>query len=520
MATPSFAGGSSGSLYKNKIFMINAILQFFVDVYNQLIQTSNPFEVFIVVFFNGGWVIVLIIFLISGKVAWHNWRQIVYHIRKRKFILLAIDVPRDNEQSPKAVENIFTHLHGALPGSNNLYEEWWLGKTPDYFSVEIISIEGYVQFIVYCQEEYRDLVESAFYAQYPDAEITQVEDYVYGLNNEFKDLRFPNNKYELYGCEFVLAKNNAYPIRLHIDFEHSLSQEFKDPMAALLESLNKIGPGEQFWFQLVITPEYNQNWQPQADALAMGIAGKKVNAPSGHADKAIGEIVKWLDAFGNVVFPFYNSGEEEQKKDDMPSLMLHLTPTEHKQIEGIQMKADKFGFWCKFRYIYIADKKIASKARGLSPIVGAIKQYASLNLNTLRVHKYTKTWGLDYLRVPERISRRQNNLIRAFQSRARTDGSSGMILNTEELATLYHFPTEVVKAPLVSRTLSKRSSAPISLPVDGHTEIIPKSNSSTQTNKQNEPAPGIEKQQKPDQPPITIQENQAKNLPNNLPFME
>ena len=92
MATPSFAGGSSGSLYKNKIFMINAILQFFVDVYNQLIQTSNPFEVFIVVFFNGGWVIVLIIFLISGKVAWHNWRQIVYHIRKRKFILLAIDV--------------------------------------------------------------------------------------------------------------------------------------------------------------------------------------------------------------------------------------------------------------------------------------------------------------------------------------------------------------------------------------------------------------------------------------------
>jgi len=500
--------------------MLDSILQFFVDVYNQLILVNDPISAMAIIFLNGGWVIFLVMMIGAGKISWHDSRQALYHIKKRKFILLAIDVPRDNEQSPKAVENIFTHLHGSLSGSNTLYQEWWLGKTPDYFSMEIVSIEGYVQFIVYCQEEYRDLVESAFYAQYPDAEITQVEDYVNGLNDEFKGLRFPNKKYELYGCEFVLANDDSYPIRTYIDFEHSLSQEFKDPMAALLESLNKIGPGEQFWFQLVVTPEYDTRWQPQSNSLAMKIAGKKIVSSSGPVDNIIGEFVKWLDAFGTAVFPFYGATEESQKKDDMPSLMLHLTPTEHKQIEGIQMKADKFGFWCKFRYIYIADKKIASKARGLSPIVGAIKQYASLNLNTLRVHKYTKTWGLDYLRVPERISRRQNNLIRAFQSRARTDGSSGMILNTEELATLYHFPTEVVKAPLVSRTLSKRSSAPISLPVDGHTEIIPKSNSSTQTNKQNEPTPGIEKQQKPDQPPITIQENQAKNLPNNLPFME
>jgi len=65
------------------------------------------------------------------------------------------------------------------------------------------------------------------------------------------------------------------------------------------------------------------------------------------------------------------------------------------------------------------------------------------------------------------IARRKNKLLHAFQERARSTGSNGIVLNTEELATLYQFPTEVVKAPLVSRTLSKRGSAPVSLPVEG-----------------------------------------------------
>ena len=235
--------------------ILNSVLNFLINVLYQLQTSPNPFYSGVILFINGLWVPILIMAIGTGLTLWKDRRQTLYHIKNRKFILLAIDVPRDNEHSPYAGENIFAHLHGALPGGNTLYQEWWLGKTPDYFSMELVSIEGYVQFLVYTQEEYRDLVESAFYSQYPDAEITQVEDYVYGQNGEFKNLRFPSDKYELYGCEFVFAKPDAYPIKLHMDFEHSLSQEFKDPMASLLETLNKKGPGEQFWLQFVITPE-------------------------------------------------------------------------------------------------------------------------------------------------------------------------------------------------------------------------------------------------------------------------
>ncbi len=486
--------------------MFELALKFFVEVSSQLSNANNPIQVFAVLFFNGGWIIFLFVIIVSGLHAWQEWRQSVYHVEKRRFMLLAIDVPRDNEQSPKAVESIFAHLHGVLPGVNNKWEDWWVGRTPDYFSMEIVSIEGYVQFIVYTQEEYRDLVESAFYAQYPDAEITQVEDYVYGTNSEFKDIVFPHKKYNLYGSEFTLSNDNAYPIRLHLDFEHSLSQEFKDPMAALLETMNKIGPEEQFWFQLVITPEYDHLWQPQADGVAMKIAGKLTEAPAGAADKVVGGMIKWLDALGTAVFPFYGETEDSKEMErEMPSLMLHLTPKEQRQVESIQMKADKVGFWCKFRYIYIAPKEIATKARGLSPVIGSLKQFASLNSNALRPHKYTKTWGLDYLFVPERVAIRQNRIIRAFQNRARTAGSNGIILNTEELATLYHFPTEVVKAPLVSRTQAKRSSPPVALPIDHGPRM-----SSPQNNAVRPPG---------NSEPTVAKEAPSPGAPGNLPFV-
>lgn len=448
--------------------IFDSISNFLLEVMYQLQVSPNPFYSAVILFINGLWVPMLIITLAALKTMWIDWRQTLFHINRRHFIILAIDVPRDNEQSPKAVENIFSNLYGIILSRNNLYQQWWEGRHQDYFSMELVSIEGYVQFLVYTMEEYRDIVESAFYSQYPDAEITQVEDYVYGQNREFKNMKWPNKTHDIFGTEYVLAKPNAYSLRLWRDFEHALSQEFKDPMASLLENMNKIGPGEQIWLQWVITPAYDADWQGPSQKLAMKIAGKKAKVSESFLDQLIGSLVSFLDGIGTAIFPFYNYTEENAKvKDDMPSMMLHLTPTESAQLEGIQMKADKPGFWTKMRFVYIAEKNAASKPRGVNPIIGSLRQYDSANQNSFKMHKWTKTSGIYYWMVKQRMGRRKTNILKAFQNRSRSMGSNGMILNTEELATLYHFPTEVVKAPLVSRTQSKRAAAPISLPVGG-----------------------------------------------------
>lgn len=495
---------------------ILGIYSFVMDVWQDAMNAPTPLEAGLIIMFNGGWIFVVAAGWDAFKAWWLNRQRNAYHNRTRKFILLAIDVPRDNEQSPRAVEGIFNQLHGALPGTNTLWQTWGLGKTTDYFSLEIVSIDGYVQFLVYTMEDYRDLVESAFYAQYPDAEITEVEDYVDGPNGDFVNLNFPNDKYDIFGTEFVLSKKDAFPIRLWKDFEHTMSAELKDPMASLLEAMNKIGPGEQLWFQIVITPEYGKNWITSARKQAMKIAGKATEdaKPGGLMDRVLGESLAWLDALAGGIFPFYNAhASEEKKKDDLPSLMLHLTPGEKAQIEGIEMKADKPGFWCKMRYIYIGQKPVFSRARGVAPMLGAIKQYDSYTNNNITPHKYTKTSGIDYWLVKWRMSLRKNKILRAIQGRSRAMGSYGMILNTEELATLYHFPVVTVKAPLVSRTEAKRASAPISLPLETPSPFARFKTAGYATKA---PAP-------PTLPESVVAESEVKepsvSVPENLPFV-
>jgi hypothetical protein len=50
----------------------------------------------------------------------------------------------------------------------------------------------------------------------------------------------------------------------------------------------------------------------------------------------------------------------------------------------------------------------------------------------------------------------------------RGDSPGGYVLNSEELATIYHFPLGTVKAPMVMRTGAKKSEPPATLPVAGN----------------------------------------------------
>ncbi|MDZ4221309.1 MAG: hypothetical protein U1C18_00370, partial [Patescibacteria group bacterium] len=94
--------------------IFESVLRFLEEVGYQLHTAPDPFYAALVLFVNGLWIPTVIIMLGAAKVAWMEWRMGVHHMATRNFILLAIDVPRLNEQSPKAVENIFTQLHGAL----------------------------------------------------------------------------------------------------------------------------------------------------------------------------------------------------------------------------------------------------------------------------------------------------------------------------------------------------------------------------------------------------------------------
>lgn len=434
------------------------------------IPINSPFAFAWWFFKNIGWIFPVFLFIYALFLGWQQHIRNDYR-KTRKYILLAIDVPKNLEQGPKTVENIFNQLAGAHQ-KLGLHENWWTGEIPDSFSFEIISIGGYIQFIVHMESKYRDLIEAIVYAQYPDAEIVEIEDYTSDWN-----IKFPNEKYDIWGTELKLAKSEYYPIRTYPEFEHVVDG-YRDSMAGLLEALTRIGPGEQIWTQIVVTPA-NNDWGDGSNALINKLSGGK-SSGKGTNNNILDYAYKipngvWETVSSTIIPP--SEGSSSSTKDEPTNLMQYLTSGQKDEISAIEKKVAKLGFHCKIRIIYLAEKEKFNKAKS-KIIYGAFKQFNTLDLNSLKPDSKITTGGVVWLKN-ERLKARKNKILYNYRWRGHwlqpgRLGNYGKILNSEELASLWHFPVLTVKAPLVKKTEAKKAEPPMSLPIEDMSGIVKK----------------------------------------------
>jgi hypothetical protein len=381
-----------------------------------------------------------------------------------KYTYLAIDVPKENEQSPKAVEQIFNQIWGYKAGGN-LWTKWLGGEFLLSFSLEIVSIDGYVQYVVRCPKHFRDLVESAFFAQYPDADIDEIEDYTKDINSD----NFKEKGYDLWGSQFELTDPDAYPIKTYPYFEHSISQKIIDPMSAMLEMMSKLNKGEQLWFQIIIRAE-DDNWKEESLRMIKRLVGAKETAVP--KSKTMGLIEKGFGSMYDVLDKSYQTHyikpEAKRENEAPPTMMQYMTAGEKDIVSAIEEKATKTGYKTKMRMIYMGKKGVFSKPRGVSPFVGALRQYAFVNLNGFKPVAVTKT-GADYIGASKRLLKKQKTILRNYKNRSLSSGSreGGYLLNVEELASLYHFPTIEVGTRSIKTAESKKVEAPIEATLEG-----------------------------------------------------
>lgn len=426
---------------------------------------QNPFAVTWWAFLHGGWAIVVIAVLYG---IW--WLYLDYiqgrFVMNTKYVLLAIDVPKENEQTPKAVEHLFSHFHGIHKNPSWL-EKYRDGYIQPTITVEIISVGGYIQFLIRTPEVQRDLVEAAIYAQYPNAEISEVEDYV-----DQYAVKFPNDEYDMWGCEMTLTNKEWYPIRTYPMWEHSLTQTFLDPLASLLEIMGRMKNGEQMWFQLVLRPNANHKWRDKGLNDINKLIGLKSAKKKTSFSEAPGQLA--LGTWETLTRTLFDPSETSYKKDDNapPSMMMHLPSNAKAVIEAIGMKISKLGFDTKFRTLYFGTLDQFSKAR-ISAINGAVKQFNTLDLNGFKVDKKMKA-SRDFFFVKRRVANIKRRLLWGYKYRSIWRGRKVFVLNIEELASLWHFPVITVKAPQVKKTEAKRGEPPVLLPVGEEVEYVPK----------------------------------------------
>ncbi len=435
--------------------------------FSELIESVNryleitPFEVLArnIIFTIGGFLIFCVV--IWGLLElWLDARQGLY-VSKLKWNLLRVNVPGDAIQTPKGMENFFTSLAG-IKSTPTWKEKWLDGKIQGWFSFEIASLGGEVRFYIRTVTKYRDMVEAAFYAQYPEAQISEVdEDYVDVVPKEF-----PNENWDLWGSEVKLANADYLPIRTWDSFEHTgeKDQRFKDPLLSLLEGIGRMQPGEYYFMQLLIYPIMDDDWLKKGEKEINRLYGKEEKKKSGNG---IADVISWLPAEiveqvtgGSLT----GSASEEKKADDFAA--FKITPREKEKIDGIANKISKIGWYTKIRFYYAAQKPIFRKGTIASMTKGIWNQYGHLNLNKLGLHA-PATPNDDYFWQEWELPGRQRNLVNRFKARSFGTGASPYILNVEELATIFHFPAADARTPVLTSLGARRSEAPNELQFAG-----------------------------------------------------
>lgn len=439
-------------------------MDFFELVASFLGPVDNPFLSMFNLFRRGGFIILLPIGIWLTHSLWLEWVQNMYR-GKKKLVLLAIDVPKANEQSMKAVEQVLSTLHAVEYGPNRK-EKYWIGFVQDLFVLEIVSIDGYIQYFIRCDDYNTDLVKGAIFAQYPDAEIVEVEDYVPNVPQHF-----PNDTHDMWGMELKLNKDDIYPIKTYEFFEDKLTGTFADPMAALLEGMSRVRPGEQIWLQIIITPQ-NSSYRDKGIKGVESLIGKTSPRKRTILDTMVDVPVQLLNEASNQIFntSLVNTGAPAEPSQGN---FLNMTTGEKVVVEEVQKKMSRLLYRTKMRFIYIAKKEIFQVGRAIGPVLGAVRQFNTLDLNSIGGSIQTGTFRPVYYLVKTRQAMRKNNLMFGYRTRNPRIGESMFVLSTAEIATIFHFPVMSVRAPLVSKSASKKSEPPFRLPVERVIPVAP-----------------------------------------------
>ncbi|KPJ55287.1 hypothetical protein AMJ47_00195 [Parcubacteria bacterium DG_72] len=398
---------------------------------------------------------------------WKWWRMDIFNAQNKR-IVIEVRIPKEILKPIRAMETVLSNLWQIVYDPPYSWEKWIEGKFIMSYSFEIASINGEPHFFIRFPEANRDAVEAAIYAQYPDAEISVVDDYT-----KFIPQDIPNKDWDLWGADYRLLKPDPYPIKTYTKFEtehEALEEKRIDPLAQLLEAMAKTGPGEQIWVQFVAKPITNDEvpWVTEGEEVRDKLARRETR-------KTFTGRPLLVEAADVLITGNVPGAPKTEEKEIIPPEMK-LTPGEREVIGALEQKIAKLGFQSSVRFIYLGNKESFFKAKLRLPL-SYFGAFTTQDLNAIvpwgqpYITKVQKSWFLPKnLYFDRKLYFRKRRIFRQYKLRIdpKFPASGGtFVLNTEELATMFHFPgKQAAPAPFVQRIEAKKGEAPPGLPTE------------------------------------------------------
>lgn len=396
----------------------------FIDLQNM--EWRLPLMIFLIAVGLG--VIVYLVIMITRARARRNQikpaqsRKVLLRVQLPKILGKNTDSgnPPSVQQIQEAIsvtENIFNAI-GSLKAQTG-FKTWWLGHD-DEVGFEVVVQNSIIYFYVAVPKYLQNYLEEQIHAQHPYALIEPTGDY-----NIF------NPDGVALGAYLTYVKQYIFPIRSYKKMEG-------DSMNSLLNALSKFDNESGGAIQLIFrsSPGSWHKWGAKTASLAH--QGKKL-------DEAIEEAGG--GSFIKKVFKFFknSSGKEDGQKET-----YRLTSKEEEAVKGIEEKTSKAGLDVNIRLVVSCKDKNLAEQR-LNDLGNSF--------NIFNIYEYGNGFKVE---KPNKLQAFLKKFIyRDFEEEHK------MIMNIEEMASVFHFPLPFTEAPNIDWLLSKKATAPLNTPTEG-----------------------------------------------------
>ncbi len=325
-------------------------------------------------------------------------------------------------------ETIFNAIGGLR--AQRGFKAWFLGRT-DHFSFEIVACNGEIYFYMAAPKNYSRYLEQQIHAHYPDAVIDKVEDY-----NIFKP------KTEILAGYLKTRREFLFPIKTYQKMD-------TDPLNSLVNVMSKIDKEEGIAVQYVVRSA-KAIWHKRILEVVRAVnSGKSISEAIG--SNTIKKILGWLGEIVELAKPTEkNSMQEPNNKND-------LSPMEQEMLKVMEEKNSKAGLDVNMRIV------ISAKNRGQAQIyynniTNAFSQY--------NLPEYGNSFKPKMVSKTKSFFSGERNIVKNFIFRRFSEKIS-FLLNTEELASVYHLPLPTTETPNIAWLSAKSFAAPENIPTEG-----------------------------------------------------
>ena len=286
-----------------------------------------------------------------------------------------------------------------------------------HISFEIVAHEGLVHYYVVTPIALIDVIQQAVSAAYPSARLEEVEE---------RNIFNPAGRMSgTIGGEFTLKKDFAYPIATYEEAK-------RDATRALLNALSSASREDGVGIQMLIRPA-QPGWAKTAVAVA-----EKIKKDKGVKSAIGGDGVKGL------VEALWKPPETKESKPEDKQ----LSSLEQSTVQSIEDKTRYPGYETLIRVVASSNTSGKSQAL-LNNVVSAFSLFDSSTNNGFRFA----------------VSKNIDEFVTAYLFRFFPQNVNENILNTVELATIFHMPSQsTIPTSQVQRQAAKQ--------VDGPTHVM------------------------------------------------